>query len=530
MGRKKQYKLYYPSARVHHLTMFAKDKNGRQQTSLETILAKIQRHEGSYLTYAVVLHDSDVYDAETVYQYEEKNKKTYIERLQILSDAKGLLPDETQEAGFVFDAELSAKAQAYADEKFPHIAKDELKPPHYHIILTFTVNRRADEIARWFDLEPNWDEVKTGKGAAESAWAYLVHANAPKKHQYEPSSVTASFDYETALQEQIAKVERHRKYEVDTYEINDVLEAVAKGLPLEEAKNLVSRAVYYRNQQYFERARKDYVIHNAPMPLYRQVFYIESKGIDADHGKGGLGKSACSKAFARQLAKEFGASVSKDFNDLNDYIYVCGDAKVFMQNYDGQPVLLLDEISGVDFKRALKGVNGVKSLLSPFPERKSIDKKHGEVVCTAKYIIINGIQSYKAFIRDLAEEATIDGVTQKSEVSVIEQFERRFWGKFIILDASQIEFWLNRGLFENTPEQTVMEMVARVKANFRMIASSTSGQAQAQIEGRVLNPVLEQVEKAKTTHGVKEKISDPALLSEELLSMGDVVIYDEEDL
>jgi hypothetical protein len=342
--------------------------------------------------------------------------------------------------------------------------------------------------------------------------------------------VSASFDYETALQEQIERVERHKKYEVDTFEINDVLESVANGLPLEEAKNLVSRAVYYRNQQYFERARKDYVIHNAPMPLYRQVFYIESKGIDQDHGKGGLGKSACSKAFAKQLAREFGADVSKNFNDLSEYIYVCGDAKVFLQNYDGQPVLLIDEISGADFKRALKGVNGVKSLLSPFPERKSVDKKHGEVVCTAKYIIINGIQSYHAFIRDLAEEATIDGVTQKSEVAVIEQFERRFWGKFIIINSDEIEFWLNRGLFENTPEQTVMEMVTRVKANFRMIASATSGQAQAQIEGRVLNPVLEQVEKAKTTHGVKEKISDPALLPAELLAMCDVITPDEEDV
>lgn len=531
MGRKKQYKLYYPSARVHHLTIFAKDESGRQKTSLETILAKIQRHEGSYLTYAVVLHDSDVYDAETVYQYEEKNRKTYIERLQILSDAKGLAPDETQEAGFTFDAELSAKAQAYADEKFPKIERDQLKPPHYHIVLTFSVNRRADEIARWFDLEPNWDEVKTGKGAAESAWAYLVHAtqNATKKHKYEPSSVTASFDYENALQEQIERTERHKKYEVDAYEINDALEAVANGMPIEEAKNLVSRAVFYRNQHYFERARKDYVLHNAPMPLYRQVFYIESKGIDQDHGKGGLGKSACSKAFAKQLAREFGADVSLNFNDLSEYIYVCGDAKVFLQNYDGQPVLLIDEISGADFKRALKGVNGVKSLLSPFPERKSVDKKHGEVVCTSKYIIINGIQSYKAFVRDLAEEATIDGVTQKSELAVIEQFERRFWGRFIIINSDEIEFWLNRGLFENTPEQTVMEMVTRVKANFRMITSATSGQAQAQIEGRVLNPVLEQVEKAKTTHGVKEKISDPSLLPAELLAMGDVVTPEGED-
>ena len=107
-------------------------------------------HDGGFSTASFALHDKDVYDAEAVYQHGEKNHKTYIETLQVLSFAKGLEKDETQESGFVYDAELSKKAQEYADEQFPAITMGTPKPAHWHVILTFGTNRGADEIARWF--------------------------------------------------------------------------------------------------------------------------------------------------------------------------------------------------------------------------------------------------------------------------------------------------------------------------------------------------------------------------------------------
>ena len=525
MGRKRIYKILYPSARVHHLSLWMNDKDGTVIYTEDKIRECINNHEGAWSEAAWILHDEDEYDAEDVFQHAEKNRKTYIDRLQVLSDAKGLAKDETTESGFVRDEELEKRAQEYADEQFPPIEKGQKKPPHWHIILTFAVNRNAGEVARWFGAEPNRNEVKTGKGAAEAAFLYLVHARHPKKHQYESSLVGASFDYENELKAMLEKQERHEKYHIDSDTLNDVLEAVGEGLSIKEAQMRVSRAVYYRNKRLFEEARKDYIQNRAPMPLWREVFYVESEGIDEDFGRGGLGKTACCYAFAKHLAKEFGANPAYGAQspEMVDYIYTCGDTKVFMQNYMGQPVVVIDEISGNDMKRAMKGVNGVKALLAPFPERKSVDKKHGDVLVVAKYIVINGIQSFEKFIHELAEGMEIEGVRQESEEAQIEQFNRRIWGKIKIIDATKLEFWVNRGLFDNTPEQQLLTRIATVRAGFQMLKSQTSGEAQAEIEGRILRPLLAEVAHSQEVHSPSEKITEVEHLTDELLQMGEML-------
>lgn len=533
MAKSKKFKIYYARARVHHLSIFQYDKNGNLFMTLEKLEECILAHAGGYETYAIVLHDSDVYNGDDCCIYAEKNKVAFLERLQILSDAKGLPKDETTESGFVYDEELEKSAHAYADELFPPILPGTPKKPHWHVVLTFTQARALDEVARWFKglngltLDPHWNEKKTGHGAAENAWLYLVHANDPKKYQYNKEDVVASFDYINELDVLIRKHEDHEKYNLSKGDFNDVIAQVMHGLSRKGAMNIVSEAEYMRNEAVFERARRWYVMNEAPMPLFREVFYVESQGLDDDHGKGGMGKTLCAKALAKQLAKEFGADVSKDINDLQEFIYIAGDAGVFLQNYDAQPVLLVDEINGSAFKEAVGGVLGVKSLLSPFPERKDFNKKFGSVICTAKYIIINGIESFEKFKTELAKGGMIKGRYQESEESVKEQFDRRFWGDIKIVDASQIEIWLNRGLFDNTPEQQVLQMVCRVRASFQQIASRSSGMAQARLEERVLHPLLEEVDKSQITHCSENKISDPDAIPEDLLCMGEVIVDDD---
>jgi len=536
MGRKKIYKLFYPSARVHHLVIFVRDKNGNLVMTKERLLECIHKHDGAFNSFAINLHDSDVYDAEAVYVNEEKNKKTFIDRLQVLSDAKGLAKDETTESGFVYDAELEQRAHEYADEQFPKIEVGQLKPAHWHVVFHFPINRNAGEIARWFKLlngetlEPNWNEVKTGKTALPNALAYLIHAHDEKKFQYSKESVIASFDYVNAIDEQLAREEKLEKYHQTADDINLILDRISEdGLPLKDAKAILSPAVYFRNQQLLERARKDYVLNKMPIPQPRMCFYVDSEGIDDDFGKGGIGKTACAKAFAKQLASEFGADVSKDVNDLQEFIYVAGDAKVFLQDYDGQPIVLIDEINGVDFKRACKGVNGVKALLSPFPERKALDKKHGAVVCAAKYIIVCGIQSFEAFKKDLAKETRIDGEIQKSEESVKEQFDRRFWGLLHLTTEQVLEILLNRGLFDKMPEQNVLTMTARVKVSFQKLTSQLSPAVRAPIESKIFQPLLCEVNDGNARYALNGRISNVDEVPEEFLEMGQMLPLSDDD-
>ena len=65
------------------------------------------------------------------------NRKTFIDRYQILAEVAGLERDETSITKFVMDSEIEAKARAYADEHFPKIEVDSKKPEHWHVILTF---------------------------------------------------------------------------------------------------------------------------------------------------------------------------------------------------------------------------------------------------------------------------------------------------------------------------------------------------------------------------------------------------------
>lgn len=515
--------VHYPSARVLHLVIWLRDKSGKIVMSHQSLAEKIDKHEGGYLTYAYILHDKDVYNAEAVYQNEEKNRKTFIDRYQILAEVAGLERDETSITKFVMDSEIEAKARAYADEQFPKIEVEEKKPEHWHVILTFAQNRKIDEIARWFDIEPNWIECKSGRGASESAWNYLVHAKDKTKHPYDPKEVYASFDYVNELEARLAKDERQSQYHMPIDDINDILEEVAQGLPLSEVRKKIAHSVYIRNKRLFEDAREYYVKNFAPMPMWREVFYVESEGIDADHGKGGVGKTACTRALAKQLAKEFGGDPTKDVTQLEDYIFTAGDANVFLDGYDGQPILVINEISGADLKRACKGVNGVKELLDPFPEKKALNKKYGSTICLSKYIIINGIQSFERFKTELAESIRIDGIVQASELSVKEQFDRRFWANVRIINSSEVEFWVNRGLFANTGERELMELVRRVRVNFKTMNRLTAGEALARIEGQVLQPLSEQVELANQSHSHSNKITNWDEVPDEVKRFGEEV-------
>ena len=84
-----------------------------------------------------------------------------------------------------------------ADEKMnPEHKAGTLKEPHWHILLVFFDGQQQQikYIARWFGQPPNTvEKVKSPK--VEDAFAYLIHQNAPTKHQYDVTEVKANFDY-----------------------------------------------------------------------------------------------------------------------------------------------------------------------------------------------------------------------------------------------------------------------------------------------------------------------------------------------
>ena len=457
--------IYYPSARVMHISCQIKDKDGNLMLTADKIQEALERHSGAYKSYAYIEHDKDTYDGEGIVQREACRKRMFAEKYNQLAKEKGLAEDEADPTGYIQEEETVKQAWEDVDRRCPEHKVGDFKEPHYHIILSFPVNRKIDQVARWFGIDPNFIEIKTGAKALENALNYLVHAKDQSKYQYAPESVKASFDYIHDLEDRIVRDAMHEKYHIDADDINDVIQRVAReGMTLNQVKELLTDAVYIRNARYFDKARQEYILRHMRMPSIRQVFYVEAVGLDENIGQGGMGKSVCTHALAKQLAKEFGADITQPYDTLTDYIYDSGDASVALQQYDAQPILVLNEMKAGDMMRAFGGRKGVKELLDPFPTKQAMNIKFGSVTVVAKYIIINGIQSFKAFKEKLADTTVKgkDGEIDEAEVAAMRQFDRRFWMNIRIIDEEYMDILFNKGLFEDTQEYDQYIVLKRI--------------------------------------------------------------------
>lgn len=78
--------------------------------------------------------------------------------------------------------------------------------PHIHLGIRFKDNnpQHLEDIANWFDVPQNY--LEKIKGSWNDYLLYLIHANAPDKHQYCADNVIANFDYEAAIDKAKNKV------------------------------------------------------------------------------------------------------------------------------------------------------------------------------------------------------------------------------------------------------------------------------------------------------------------------------------
>ena len=126
------------TVRVREIVSNLYDKEGKELISLDNI-RKVLNERDCIKYYALIVHDKDTY-TET---------------------------DETHKAG-------------------------DLKAPHVHILMKFTVPQQVDCIPKWFSLAENFSQKVLNW---KSALKYLIHLDDPEKYQYQVEEVTANFDY-----------------------------------------------------------------------------------------------------------------------------------------------------------------------------------------------------------------------------------------------------------------------------------------------------------------------------------------------
>ena len=75
--------------------------------------------------------------------------------------------------------------------------KGELKKPHYHIIMRFENDRQFSAVARDLGIPENMIEKSPSfKGGVQ----YLIHQNAPEKHQYDKSIISGNGHFSNTFQ------------------------------------------------------------------------------------------------------------------------------------------------------------------------------------------------------------------------------------------------------------------------------------------------------------------------------------------
>jgi adenosyl cobinamide kinase/adenosyl cobinamide phosphate guanylyltransferase len=184
----------------------------------------------------------------------------------------------------------------------------QLKPAHFHCVLTFSNATTIKSIADCIGLEMQYvEKIRT---TVKSAFLYLVHRNDPGKYQYSPDAVKASFDYVTY---------------VDDCPVKQKRESIAERIERGEIKqyNLCKHVTideYSKNYRYYQRCFE-----------YRQN---KLKGLNRNMecifvtGGSGTGKTT----YAKMIASQKGYAC-----------YISSGGKNPLDDYQGEECIILDD-------------------------------------------------------------------------------------------------------------------------------------------------------------------------------------------
>jgi hypothetical protein len=189
----------------------------------------------------------------------------------------------------------------------------EKKIPHWHIMIKLNSSRSFETFANYFNV--NVQNVnKIGKWS--SAVAYLTHKNAIDKYQYDDDEVIANFDF--------VKIGENSQKRLDL-----ILDNINNGTYKEY--NILD---YISLNEYVKYKKK---IGDAyEYKTFKEIKKMDKKNIEIYYffGKTATGKTAFAKDFCNKNNLPY--CVSSSSNDP-------------LQDYKGEPVLILDELRNDSF-------------------------------------------------------------------------------------------------------------------------------------------------------------------------------------
>lgn len=359
-------------------------------------------------------------------------------------------------------------------------------------------------------------KVVTGRLAADISFfdfcQYLVHEDESSREQgkylYPRDEVAANFDFGAFLdagRPAKAKRERAKDSAVDRL----VMRILEGGLTLREAFEADPLA-YNKGESRMLRARTKWV-EKLPQPAQRINIYL--------YGPGGVGKDAIARALARQL-------VPGDWRPGEvEPFFIAGGDNVMFEGYDGEPVVIFEEVRAVDLMVKF-GRSSLFAYLNPFPGRQRFNVKNASVMPQNVITIMTGPDDYHTFLDGLAGEYTDRaGVKHLSENKG--QAYRRF-PLIIPVRSDEFDVLVNRGFAEGTDDYREYIAYQGFRQGMRSILGRVKGVPEAQrvathlaLEARQVAPIKQQYD--VVVGAVSSDQEDPEALLAEFSDVGQVV-------
>lgn len=368
---------------------------------------------------------------------------------------------------------------------------NDTKNDHWHIVLEVPNKCSVSIIAKWLGVPESQVEVPNDRGKTPihsrgmervflECVGYLTHSDIRQqtldKHTYDNSVVKANFDWETEVAEAtIIRTKYGKELTEKEWYRNEVL---TNGLrPKDMAKNPLQTTAYTNDFMMLDKLRKKYLTQYAPMPTTRFNYYIYSD-------KGRVGKGLLSRAFARSLYP--------NIDNDDDLFFSVGGKNVSFDGYDGQPVIIWNDIRPYDLISIFGDRGNLLDTLDIHPVRKDEHIKFGKICLTNTVNIFNSVIPYAEFFDALAGEyKDRNGNLVRSEAGQKEQVYGRF-PMVIPVSAEDFAVMLNRGIM-NVGAFTEYYEHQKVVSHLRKVHETLSGREELvrQIDAKIVTPLIE---------------------------------------
>jgi hypothetical protein len=369
---------------------------------------------------------------------------------------------------------------------------NDLKPRHWHIVLEVPNKCSVKLIAKWLNVPENQVEVPNDRGKTPvhakgmnrvflECVGYLTHSDirqqALDKYIYDETLVKANFDWQAEVEaENVIRTKYGKPLTEKEWYRNEVL---TNGLrPKDMMNNPLMVTAYTNDFMMLDKLRLKYLRMFAPMPPTRFNYYIYS-----DAGR--VGKGILSRAFARSLFP--------NIDDDEDIYYSVSADKVAFDKYDGQPVIIWNDIRPATLLSIFGGRTGLLDVLDLHPVRREENVKYGGVCLVNTINIFNSILSYAEFFNELVGTYVDHNTGQvvRSEEKQREQIYGRF-PMVIPVAVDDFSVLINKGIMGKGAFTEFYEH-KKVVSHLKKVHESLSAREDLvrQIDSRTVQPLVE---------------------------------------